>query len=240
MWVQRHTPDGLPMLLAAPDDGTGAGGTGEPPSGDGAGATGVQSGQDTGSTADGGSGTTQPDIDRIISDRLNRDRTTRAKEAGFDSHDDLVNAAKAGKQAEEAAKSELQKATDRATSAESRAAELEKTLRDRDMREAVMAAARAANAIDADAVTMLAIADGGIAVDDDGAISGVEDTVRKILAGKPHLVAGTGVGAGGSGIDAGFQGGQATDLQSRIAKAEADGDWGTALALKTQLASTNT
>lgn len=74
---------------------------------------------------------TQAEVDKIVQDRLNRDRKDRAD------YDDLKAKAEKLDQIEEAAKSDLQKATERATALETELAAMKKAEAVRTVREKV-------------------------------------------------------------------------------------------------------
>lgn len=134
---------------------------------------------------------TQTELDRIVQDRLARER------GKFADYDELK--AKAGKldELEAANASELEKAVKRAEEAEARASSSTQRANALALRSAVVAEANRSGAIDADAVFAL-ISKDSVTVGDDGQVTGAEDAVKALLEAKPYLV-GTTAPAGTTG-----------------------------------------
>lgn len=143
---------------------------------------------------------TQEDIDRIVSDRLKRQKEQ------FGDYDDLKKKAAEFDKLDEASKTELQKAQDAAAKAEAdkiaaEQRETENTARANEkLIKAEVKAAAAGRFIDADAVIAL-IDRTDIKVSDDDSVTGVAEALDKLAADKPHLVTETrprGNGDGGA------------------------------------------
>jgi hypothetical protein len=124
---------------------------------------------------------TQADLDRIVQDRLNRDR------AKFADYDDLKAKATKLDELEQANKTELEKLLARAEEAEKRAAEASERAIQSARRVALVSAATAAGAVDPDAVLKLVDAD-ALTIGDDGQVTGAEEAVKALLESKPYLV----------------------------------------------------
>jgi hypothetical protein len=124
---------------------------------------------------------TQADLDRIVQDRLNRDR------AKFADYDDLKAKATKLDELEQANKTELEKVLARAEAAEKRAAEASERANKSAIRSAVISAATSAGAVDPDAVMAL-IDHNALTIGDDGQVTGAEEAVKGLLESKPYLV----------------------------------------------------
>ena len=124
---------------------------------------------------------TQADLDRIVQDRINRERTK------FADYDDLKTKASKLDELEAANQSELDKIIARAETAEKAAAEATERARTTAARSAIVTAANAAGAIDIDAVVGLLPSD-AVTVGDDGQVTGADEAVRALLESKPYLV----------------------------------------------------
>ncbi|MCG8401376.1 MAG: hypothetical protein MJA84_07235 [Firmicutes bacterium] len=110
-----------------------------------------------------------------------------AKELGFDSSDALKVAAKAQKEADEAAKTELEKEKARAEKAESDKKMALDAANTRLVNAEIKVFAVQAGFIDpADAVALIDRA--GIQVDEQGAVTGAKEAVEALAKTKPHLV----------------------------------------------------
>lgn len=125
---------------------------------------------------------TQADVDRIVNDRLARAKATPPAD-----YEELR--AKAAKLAElEAAQlTEQQRAEQERDQAKAAAEAAIRRANDTLIRASVIAAAASAGAVDHDAVAAL-IDRNGIAVTDDGAVTGVTEAVAALLEAKPYLV----------------------------------------------------
>lgn len=139
---------------------------------------------------------TQAEVD-LLAGRIRAEERQKlekqARELGFNSVDELLAAAKAQKEAEEAAKSELERAK---AAAEKAKAELEAVRQAANLRlikAEVKVAASQAGAVDPDAVWALIQADEGlrsqITVDAEGNVTGAEKVVAALLKAKPYLKA---------------------------------------------------
>lgn len=124
----------------------------------------------------------QAELDKIVQERL-----ARAKAEPPADYADLQ--AKAAKLAEiEAAnQSELEKANARADAAEQKAAEASDRASKSARRSAIVSAATAAGAVDADAVFAL-LGNDAVTVGDDGQVTGAVEAVTALLESKPYLV----------------------------------------------------
>lgn len=126
----------------------------------------------------------QSDVDKIVQDRLARER------AKFGDYDDLKAKATKFDELEAANKSELEKANERAAQAEQRAKAAEDAARSASVRNAVIAAAAKAGAVDTEAV--LALADlNAVTVDNAGKVTGADKAVEALLAEKAYLRGGS-------------------------------------------------
>ncbi|MBK9181405.1 MAG: phage scaffolding protein [Acidimicrobiales bacterium] len=127
---------------------------------------------------------TQTELDRIVQDRLARER------AKYGDYDDLK--AKAGRldELEASQKTELEKAQETARQAEERARSAEERARAVALRAAVVAEAARVGVVDPDAVAALLPAD-AVTVADDGSPAGVAEAVAGLLDAKPYLRAST-------------------------------------------------
>lgn len=128
---------------------------------------------------------TQADIDRIVQDRLARER------AKFADYDDLKEKASKFDELDAASKTELDKAREAAQRAQaerdaalSKASEISK-------RAALVAAASSAGAANANVVADLLARSDKVTVGDDGTVSGAEDAVNELLEKETYLRTGT-------------------------------------------------
>lgn len=194
-------------------EGAGGGEGGEGGDGGGAGAAGQGAGQGAGGGNDGGQGDsggddrtfTQADVDRIVSDRLNRERSK------YTDYDDLKDKAtkfdelQAEQQTDlERTQSELEQERQRREAAEARAAATA-------TRNKVLELAADKKITDPKLAAKLLDHD-KVEFDDDGNPSNVADLLDGLIAEHPLLTATTGDGAGGgegggSGDGAGTSGG---------------------------------
>jgi len=88
---------------------------------------------------------------------------------------------------EDANKTEAQRLSDNATKAEQRATAAEQRLTEALARQAVIDAALTAGTIDAESVTILALADGTVTVGEDGQVVGAKQAIDRLVKSKPHL-----------------------------------------------------
>lgn len=124
---------------------------------------------------------TQADVDRIVQERLTRERQK------FADYEDLKSKASKLDELEQANKSELEKMQARAEEAEKRATEASERAKASTLRAAIVDQANRAGAVDADAV--LALLDpNAVTIGDDGQVTGAEEAVAKLLESKPYLV----------------------------------------------------
>lgn len=123
--------------------------------------------------------------------RMEAETTVRlealAKESGFGSYKDMQAAAKAKADADNAAKSELEKAKDAATAAEKKAADALAAANFRTIDAEIKLLAAAAGFVDtSDALALVDRA--AVKVDDKGVVSGAKEAVEALAKAKPHLV----------------------------------------------------
>lgn len=156
----------------------------------------------------------QADVDRIVQERLARDRRDRPSE---DELKELRAAQKRLEEIEESNKTELQKAQDRATELErerdaARTAAQETTLRSAIIAEAV----KKGFADPSDAVSMIDRAT--LEIDGDGNPKNIGDVMDALLTAKPYLAGGgnDGRGAGNGNADQGAR----TDGSKQLASTE--------------------
>ena len=165
---------------------------------------------------------TQVELDAIIADRLARNT------AKFADYDDLKAKAAKVDLADENAKTELQKALDKAAKAEtdgkSAVERANATLR----RAAIYSEATKQNAIDGDTIAALLAGNATVAVDKDGNVTGAAEAVKALLHEKPFLLKGAPAG-GGHGE---FGGNDPATLNEKIAALERAGKYAEARDLK--------
>jgi hypothetical protein len=166
------------MIDFAPDAGEGAGeggGTGE--------GTAEGEGAQAAAATEGAASTfTQTDVDRIVQERLGRQK------AQFKDYDDLKAKAAEFDKIAESQKSELQKAQERAEAAEAKAAEVEARAKNLLTDAAITAAATGKLADPTDALAMLDR--GSIEYGEDGSPTNIGSLVEALVESKPHLAAG--------------------------------------------------
>lgn len=159
---------------------------------------------------------TQEQLDRIVEDRLKRER------AQFADYDDLKAKAAKLDEAEEAQKTELQKAKDAAaeakTQGEAAIARANATL----IRAEVMQQATALGAVDPDVVVALLAGSEDIVIGKDGNVAGAKAAVEKLIKDKPYLGKAEASTSGGEfgGID------NPKSRDAKIRELEAKGDRG--------------
>lgn len=140
---------------------------------------------DPGGSADAGAATTTPtfsqaDIDRIVRDRLNRQK------AQFADYDELKTRAARLDEIEAAQKTELEKAQEKLQQFEKQAADATQLAADNALRAAVISEAARKNVVDPDAV--LALLDKSLLeLDDSGAPKNLSDAIDSLLQAKPYL-----------------------------------------------------
>lgn len=143
---------------------------------------------------------TQAELDKIVSDRLTREKTK------FADYDDLKAKATKFDEFEAANATELEKANKRADDAEKAAADTASKLITTARRAALVSAATKAKAVDADFVADSLLASPSIAeavkVAEDGTVSGADEVVTALLEDKKFL-ASTGAGQPTPGFDGG-------------------------------------
>lgn len=182
-------PDGTRLPVIAGGDGEGEG------EGEGEGSSG---GESSGS-GDGPKTFTQAEIDRIVENRLARER------AKYSDYDDIKSKADKYEELEAAQKTELEKAQERAKAAEKAKTEAEQRAKQALTRAAVLAEA-AGKVVDPDAAWRL-IDSAAIEYDEDGTPSNVGDLVTTLLEERPYLAPDTaGSGAGKTGARSAEQG----------------------------------
>jgi hypothetical protein len=146
----------------------------------------------------------QTDVDRIVQDRLARQK---AQYAGFD---ELKAKADKFDELEQASKTDLEKANARVAQLEREAADQAQALQDSRLRSAVTAEAAKRNVVDPDAALAL-IDRAELTFGDDGAPTNIADAMESLLQARPYLVGGgrpassADLGARGSGGDASRQ-----------------------------------
>lgn len=134
---------------------------------------------------------TQAELDRIVQDRV-----ARAKKDAPADYDDLKAKAARLDEIEEANKTEIQKATDRAAAAERRAIDAETRAQETRLRSSIIAeAAKRGLADPEDAVHLLDRS--VLEFEQDGTPSNIADAMDSLLKAKPHLAGGGGPAGGG-------------------------------------------
>ena len=161
---------------------------------------------------DGGKSFSQADVDRIVSERL-----ARAKSSPPPDYDQLKAAASELEQLKAAQLSETEKLQKRAEAAEAKAAEAASRAQGALRRAAIVAAAQRAGAVDPDAVVAL-LDQSSVTVDDDGTVTGAEEAVKDLLKAKQYLVGKTPTPAPG-GADGGPRGKAPTSITKESLKA---------------------
>lgn len=167
---------------------------------------------------------TQADVDRIVQDRLARES------AKYGDYDDLKRRVT---EADEASKSELQKASERAEKAEAAMKAAEDRARSIIRHGAITAEATSQGAVDAGVVAALLADDDTIVVAKDDSVAGAKDAVARILKEKPFLKGGKPAPSKPGGE---FGGNDPSTIQERIAALEADGKFPEARRLKMEQA----
>ncbi|MEU8196345.1 hypothetical protein AB0C10_21415 [Microbispora amethystogenes] len=208
-----------PVLGGSGDGDGGAGDEGQGQGGDG--------GQ-AGDGGDEGKTFTQADLDRVVAERLARERSK------FADYKDLKAKASQFDELTASQQTETEKAVAKARE-EAKAEALAEVRRDRVLDKIeVLAAGRFADPEDAK-LRLAARLDEFVGDDGQTDTKAVEGALSKLLTEKPHLAAGGSRRFEGGG-DGGPRGGKpAPSLDEQIREAEAKGDWKTARQLKTQL-----
>lgn len=239
----RRNPFGLVFdLQRFAEEGGGVGG-GDPNAG-GSGGSGGQQGPNGAGKGAGGEGKVtftdeqQAHIDKLIGERAKRAEASaakkaleaRAKELGFESAEEMEAAVKAHKDAQDKAKTDLEKAQEAAQKAE---AEREKALsaaNDRLIRAEVKLQASELGVVDADAAYAL-MDRSEVEVADDGAVKGVKEALEALVKAKPYLKGSATPGRSGGE----FGGGQGSpDIDAQIKSAEEKKDWREVIRLQRQ------
>lgn len=140
---------------------------------------------------------TQEELNQIVRDRLARE-TSKYKD-----YNDLKSKATKFDELQAQNQSELDKALERASNAETKAAEADTKLRQALVRSAVVSEATRLNAVDPDAVFAL-LDRTTIEIKDDGTIEGVKSAVESLMQEKPYLKSTTRTGMGN--LNTGVQG----------------------------------
>jgi len=125
---------------------------------------------------------TQEDLDRIVGERLERDRKK------YGDYDELKKAADKLKKLEDAQKTDAEKTTQRVADLEKSDAEKGKLLKERTTRYEVMLAAQKLNIVDPDAAYRLLDLT-TIEFDDEGLPKDVEKALKALLKARPYLEA---------------------------------------------------
>jgi hypothetical protein len=229
-------PGGRELPIAAGGNGGATGTTGSTGATGPTGATGTTGA--TGATGpEPGRTYTQAEIDRIVSDRLARDRAAREAQPPADyetlkdkakKFDDLTAENQTALERAETARQQAEQAAQQAT-AEKEAAD--KRANDVALRAAVVSEASKQGAVDPDAVVAL-LNDpqhkqhkDKVIIGDDGLITGAEQAVTDLLAGRDWLVGTRPAGPGDGG--ARTTPAAAGDLDQQIADAQKKGEWST-------------
>lgn len=165
---------------------------------------------------------TQAEVDRIVEDRLARER------AKYSDYGDLKTKAESFDALEEQGKTDLERAQEAQRSAEEQAKTASERASTIARRSAIIAEAAKANAIDPEEVVALLPTD-SVTVDDDGQVTGAEQAVKSLLERKQHLVGERrpGPGDGGPRTPA-----PSPSRDDEIAQAEKDGDIPKSIRLK--------
>lgn len=124
---------------------------------------------------------TQADVDRVVEERLARERKK------YEGHEELKAKAEKFDELEAANATELEKAQKAAEKATKERDEAVQRANQTLVRSAVVAEAAKQGAVDADAVVALLSAD-KVTIGDDGQVTGAEDAVKALLEEKPYLV----------------------------------------------------
>lgn len=140
---------------------------------------------------------TEEQVNRIVQERLARQK------AQFKDYDELKDRAARLQELEDAQKSELEKAQERAVQLEKQAADAAARAQDAVLRSAVVAEAARKNVVDPDAAVALLNKE-SLVLGDDGAPTNIAEAMDELLKAKPYLVGG---GRGSGSADLGARGG---------------------------------
>ena len=193
------------------------------------GGTASNSGGSADNSGGNGAGFTQADLDRVAGQTRKEALRRWAKELGFDDPAAIEAVIKAQKDADEKAKTDLQKQQEKTTAAETRAQGLETRLYDVILRAAFDRAA-AEKVADLDLAYLAAreakllSSEAGVTVDvEAGTVAGVDKIVEKLLKDKPILkkaaqaaAAGTGGSEGGTPAPTELTAAQKADYSRRF------------------------
>lgn len=138
----------------------------------------------------------QDDLDRVVRDRLARQK------AQYADYDEVKARAAKLDEIEAANKTELEKAQERATELEKQAADATGRAKDALLRSAVVAEAARKNVVDPDAAVAL-LDRTSLEFDGDGAPTNVADAMEALLKAKPYLVGGGRAGTADMGARTG-------------------------------------
>ena len=133
----------------------------------------------------------QDELDRVISERLRRERSK------FADYADLKRKAEEFDRISEANKSESERMTSRLTEAEAKAQALAAKVRSKALRAEVAEVSARLGIVDAD--TALALISGSVEFDNDDEPVGVEDSLKELVKRKPFLRAARFEGSADSG-----------------------------------------
>ncbi|MDF1596956.1 MAG: hypothetical protein P1T08_12830 [Acidimicrobiia bacterium] len=173
-------------------DDAGGGAAGDGKTGDG----------DTGKSDEDNSKTfTQEDLDRVVADRLRRERSKYAD------YDDLKAKASEFDKAQEEQKTELEKATERAAAAEKAKADTDQRIKDALTRSMVITRAATKDIHDLDAAWRL-LDTSTIEYGEDGqpTAKSVDEAIDVLVTEKPYLKKVAGTGSGDQGLRGGGSG----------------------------------
>lgn len=126
---------------------------------------------------------TQEELDRIVSDRLGRERKKLTDLFG----EDPEKVAQALKEQKDKEKSETDKLREQATQAEAKAKAAEERAKTALIEAAFVVAAKEANIVDPEDALKLADL-GQVQVDDQGTVKGVKEAIEALTKAKPYLV----------------------------------------------------
>jgi len=162
------------QLFAGDNDDSGAGDTDDIDTGDNTGKDQDQDGKDDAGKKTGDKLFTQEDIDRIVRDRLKREKKAWEQ--------------KVEEERKKAAMTETERLKAEKDEADKKAQEALKRANDRLIRAEVIAQAAAMKIIDGDAAYTL-MSKEGVSVEEDGNVIGVKAALEALVKSKPYLVA---------------------------------------------------
>lgn len=184
----------MKTLLFRPDSGTAGGGqaAGQPAGAQNTGDPNPNAGGAQSPPAGGGGQTfTQADIDRIVGERLAREREK------YKDYEDLKKKAAEFDKIQEAQKSDLQKAQEAAKKAEEEKQKALAAANERLIKAEVKVVSTQLGIVDPDAAYAL-MDRSGVKVDDAGNVTGVKEALEALLKVKTYLKGGTATGSVGS------------------------------------------